>query len=486
MGDTPPEITVPALGAQGDLILFHIDLTGAGATTATVTSVIVTGAAGLTFKRLDSVQFVTDVETWYSVIPSTAAGATDVTLTVDASTAWSYCAMTVDEYSSDLGTETAWLPEVAGTLSNPSSDVPPFPPLVAPITLYEMAYIGYMQCVSVSPTLKVVVIHGTSFLFTPTTIADNLIVFGTPLTGGDSYQPIASTSTAAVSAAISVIWLAYVPESGGGTTSVAVVDQHLMDAEQVEVNTLATPGPTSWQPPRDIQINLLPVRQNLVPDPVGRGGGYGWTLVGGTLKPSIDYGATPPSVVWPAETTTGYVLTSSGASAMTMTGVVPANPLTNYSFSAYALSGQYARSVQLILDFINKSNQVTSSAVFDFTEETGSFVRGAVVNTQSPVNTVSARIQILIDSETSGERHYVGAPLLEMSSFAGIYFDANFEPATDYIFEGLPNQSPSDYYPNFIAKLSRLVTVLENYTPLGSTYSVLIGAEAMANAGLLD
>jgi hypothetical protein len=109
-----------------------------------------------------------------------------------------------------------------------------------------------------------------------------------------------------------------------------------------------------------------------------------------------------------------------------------------------------------------------------------------VVNTQSPLAATLVQAQIIIESSASNENHYVGAIQLEMSSFAGIYFDANFEPASDYLFEGSPNQSPSDYYPNLIAKLSRLAAVLENYTPIGSTYSIFIGAEAMTNAGLQD
>jgi hypothetical protein len=169
-----------------------------------------------------------------------------------------------------------------------------------------------------------------------------------------------------------------------------------------------------------------------------------------------------------------------------MSTVISANPLTNYSFSAYLMPVASFRTAQLVLDFIGPTNQVLSTTVTDFTETSAEFVRGAVVNTQSPLDAVYVSVQILINAQSSGEQHYVGAVLLEMSSFAGIYFDANFEPATDYVFEGTPNQSPSDYYPNLIAKLSRLATVLEDYTPMGSTYSIFIGSQAMTNAGLLD
>jgi hypothetical protein len=482
-----PTYTVPVLGNQGDMVVIHVNVTGASLVDAapTVESITVAGAPGLEFGPLTNPLPYTngfesnDVETWTATIPAGAAGAVNAVFTVNLTGDTQYYSITVDCFSSGLGAATAWIAEIFNTVFDPSSLNPPFVSLIAPSTEFEMAYIGYAVYTGVTATGGTTPIAGQTYVYNVTS-AGNLTAFGAGLTPGATFQPIGNVPTASVAAVVAAIWLAYVPEE-----QTPALDQHLMDAEQVEINVLATPGPTSWQPPRDIQVNLLPVRQNLVADPVGRGGGYGWTLVGGTLTPSIDYGATPPGVAWPAETTTGYILTATSTS-MVMTATIPANPLTNYSFSAYLEPGQAFRSCQLVLDFVDITNTVISSSASDFTEVSAEFVRAMVVNTQSPLNAVSLRIQIVISSTTFGEQHYVGAVLLEMSSFAGIYFDANFEPATDYIFEGSPNQSPSDYYPNLIAKLSRLAAVLEEYTPMGSTYSIFIGAEAMANAGLLD
>ena len=481
-----PTFTIPTLGNEGDLVLFHVGVVGPSLTESapTVESITVAGAPGLQFQQLDLLPFsnasvTNDIETWWAVIPATAAGAKNVVLTANLSGSTDYYAVEVDGFVSGLGANTQWVPEAYNAVYSPSTLNPTFANLIAPATTYEMAYIGYMVLTSAVPSGGTSPIAGQAYTYTITG-ANNVVVFGSGLASGGTFQPVVQLATASVVGVIAAVWLAYIPGIGVGQT-----DQHLMDAEQVEINTQATPGPTSWQPPRDIEINLLPVRQNLVPDPVGRGGGYGWTLVGGTLVPSINFGATPPGINWPAETTTGYILTATSTS-MTMTSTIPANQLTNYTFSAYLMPGQSFRSCQLVLDFVNITSTVISSRAYDFVEVSAEFIRGLVINTQAPLGTVSTRIQIVIDNTTVGEQHYVGALMLEMSSFAGIYFDANFEPATDYVFEGSPNQSPSDYYPNLIAKLSRLAAVMEEYTPMGSTYSILIGAEAMSNAGLLD
>jgi hypothetical protein len=64
------------------------------------------------------------------------------------------------------------------------------------------------------------------------------------------------------------------------------------------------------------------------------------------------------------------------------------------------------------------------------------------------------------------------------------YFDAN--PPTglsplDFIWEGTPNESISDYYPSLQLKLSRLTLAMADYVPIGSTFSLITGAQSFAN-----
>jgi hypothetical protein len=120
-----------------------------------------------------------------------------------------------------------------------------------------------------------------------------------------------------------------------------------------------------------------------------------------------------------------------------------------------------------------------------FNETVGVFVRGAVIDAVAPLNAAKATIQITVESPANTEIHYIGAILFEPSGFLQPYFDANFSPASDYIFEGAVNSSVSDYYPSLAASLSRLVAVLPDYIPIGSTFSLFVGAQALTNAGLV-
>jgi hypothetical protein len=482
---TTPQITGVTIGNQGDLVLLHV--TAGSSSTAipgpTVTSIGVTGAPGLNFQKMEALAYVSnegiEMETWYAVVPASSAGAAGVAIVANLTATANYYALVVDEFSAGLGASTSWIVEVFNEVFTASSATPVFPNLTTPTSDFEMAYIGYLTLTGVgAPTATTSPVNGEAFIYSITSTA-NVVAFGPSLASDTAYQPGVTTSSAAASGAIGAIWLAYVPgESTSG------VDQHLMDAEQVEVNTQATPGPSSWQPPRDIQVNLIPVRQNLITNPVGRGGTFGWSLTGGLLQGSISL-ATPPGIDWPEQTTTGFVLASSGTT-MTMTATIPANPEQSYTFSVYVMAASVPRAVELVLDFVNSSNVVISTGTQAFTEQSAQFYRGTIVAQVAPANTASVRVQIVIASSVTGEQHYVGGTLLEMSSFAGVYFDGNYDPITDYVWEGTPNQSVSDYYPNLVTKLSRLATVLPNYTPIGSTFSIFIGAQALGSAGLVD
>jgi hypothetical protein len=277
----------------------------------------------------------------------------------------------------------------------------------------------------------------------------------------------------------------------------------LMDAEQVEINTLATPGPTVWEPPRDIQISLYPVRQNLIPNPIGRDGLTGWSVTGGSLQTSA------AAIEWPAGTSEGFILTSlavpstglgvdvvptkvpfipgmpiipgsggGNASVTAVTNIASVTPGIGYSFSWYMQPLTASEYISSAILFYSANGSLLSTAPSTLQVESGvgEFTRGVQLNVVAPANAASAKLQISANFTQYGAAHYLGAPLFAPESSLLPYFDANFAPSTDYLFEGAPNNSVSDYYPNLPSKLSRLASVMPEYIPIGSTFSLLVGA----------
>lgn len=281
------------------------------------------------------------------------------------------------------------------------------------------------------------------------------------------------------------------------STSLLIADVHYVDAVQVELNTLTTPGPTSWEPPRDIKVNMLPVRQNLIPDPQGFGAvsgvPYGWTSPQGTSTIGVTTAAYDSLI----GTSGLYVLgKTSGTYGLVTSNKIPINPSTAYTFSAYfksaATSGSAStRPVYVGLTFYDSTNTITGPTTVGaaVTEVASSWVR-ASDSYVAPANAASMTVTLNIGSQVTAENHYITGLMLEPSSFVNTYFDANpqFNLNTlygnDFAFEGTPNRSVSDYYPSLLPKLRRLYEMLPDYTPIGSTYSLDIGTTAWANVGL--
>jgi hypothetical protein len=419
-------------------------------------------------------------------------------------------------------------------------------------------------------------------------------------------------------------------------------DLHLLDAEQVEISTQATPSPTSWEPPRDIKVNLFPLRQNLIPNPQGLGGSYGWTLTNGTFT-----GTASLAYTWPATCTGGFILTAVDAEGNMIfsSSSIPVNAGVAYTFSAYAQPATTARTVYMVVQYYNAAGAPLGTGTqTQFNEVLGTFTRGANINTLAPeggsaaTNAATATVQIIVagpfnmltavdasfetgigtavnvntsiavfststawaadgthsllvtsnssgnmewsvggtisvvggstysatvvfgpDVNTSsvemgilqstgtvvwqtatlsasqstkvsistvldptcttakvvfvvfsvtngrfvyidevglyagtnttwspgGEQHAISAIMLEPEGYLRPYFDANFSPSTDYSFEGNPNQSISDYYPNLLQNLTRLVSAMPEYTPIGSTFSLVTGSSALSNSNLV-
>lgn len=261
------------------------------------------------------------------------------------------------------------------------------------------------------------------------------------------------------------------------STATLSTDLHLMDAEQVEVNTLATPGPTTWEPPRDIQISLFPVRQQLLANPTGKDGTTGW----GTFFNIGTIAVSHADVAWPAGTTQGFLVTAESTDVTVLTSA-PVRPGINYTLSWWmspALGNPDNNYFNASIFWFNAQDDIISSVnnLVAFTENVaGIFVQGNLANVVAPAGAVTAQVWLSILFTNPGDQHYLGAPLFAPESAVLPYFDATFEPPTDYLFEGAPNSSTSDYYPNLPAKLSRLASVMPEYIPIGTTFSLLVGA----------
>lgn len=416
---------------------------------------------------------------------------------------------------------------------------------------------------------------------------------------GTSVLEIAGQWVRAYVAATPPAGAAYLIRAFGTAATIAANgnEAHLVDAEQVEINTQATPGPSTWTPPRDVWINLLPSRQQLITNPTGgSASSSGWAVSGGTMQASRAM-STPPAVTWPAETTSGFQVVSTatessgdgvgdfggseiggvyiGGGGFTGTGAgmsstnlvitrtISVTAGVSYSFSIYLQAATTSRVVQLSVAFYNALgaqvdapvfNATTTSELFigvnysqlsvnaipfavtegqtaslqyngqtqvvtilnaapansqvltvvpfianatypvgtgavfgasEFSDVVGSFTQGSIINQLAPPGATSATITATIIGTVTGEIHYLGAPLFEPLSYLLPYFDGSFTPSSDFIWEGTPNASISDYYPNYVAKLSRLIDVMPDYLPIGATFSIFLGAQAFTNSGLV-
>jgi hypothetical protein len=278
---------------------------------------------------------------------------------------------------------------------------------------------------------------------------------------------------------------------------------HLIDAMKLELNTVST----SWDPPRDIKINLQPARRNLVVNPQARAPApnFGWSTTSAATL-SKNQPATP---FFPVGVISGFNLnigttvfhvapagygdepfgggketgTSVGAITQSMFTTTVARSGISYTFSAYV--------------FKTTPGPGRIIAELQFLDGGGSPVGGMVgnpgsppfvlpgpidfgwqrvyVSGQAPTGSMQVTGTLEFVNAAGGDAFVVCGPMMEEAGTIGSYFDANFGPSSDYVFEGTPNESISDYYPNFIDTLGRLITVMPEYIPMGSTFSLVTG-----------
>jgi hypothetical protein len=275
---------------------------------------------------------------------------------------------------------------------------------------------------------------------------------------------------------------AYIGRSARTVSTAIAGDLHFMSAVQTEYNTLATPGPTAWSPPRDLWFNLLPTRQNLLVNTQGLAGTFGWSASVGSIASSA------AAITWPEGSTAGFDLTFSGTAGTYAAARVPVNPNVAYTASLWlrqVLFGNAANWVLSISWYTANNSLISTVTGLALSGVPSTFVQMSVVNKTAPANAAWAVLTLAGTGSSGSPSWYMGAPLFEPSAFLSPFFDGNFSPAGDYTFEGTVNESISDFYPEFATRLSRFVTVMPNYLPIGSTFSVYSGQMALQNAGLV-
>ena len=286
---------------------------------------------------------------------------------------------------------------------------------------------------------------------------------------------------------------------------------HLFDAVQLEINTQATPGPSSWTPPRDLQLNLFPYARNLVVNGQGTlsttGFDTGLSGVSGVNTPSVitavTTGPTPPSgPKWAANVSGGFSVTSFNQSGQWIWNIdtvlssvfaMPVNPSQAYTAAVWVIfptGYSLNNSAQVSISWYGTTypssyiSTTTGGSVGGVTigQAVGNWFQVVCLDAIAPANAKYA--QIIVSGSTNGAGTvYVAGPTFG-PGLNTTYFDGLFSPSPDYAFEGTPNLSPSSWYPNVLTRLDRLIEVMPNYTPIGSTFSIFTHANAWANAGL--
>lgn len=268
---------------------------------------------------------------------------------------------------------------------------------------------------------------------------------------------------------------------------------HYFDAAQFEAAT----STTTYEDSRRVDIYLNAPRVNEIINPgfEDSGGGVaGWgstgTVVFTALTGAGNVYPTAAVGLGTAISTQSAVL---GANASTST-MSPSNPIAitggaQYAFSAY-VKGSNPDSVTVTVVWKNSGGltiQTDTSAALTLPTSTFSRLSLAPISgsTQmiAPATATTASITITFTG-ASGRTYYVDSVLFEKSSYVNAYFDGStgYNITDDLAWEqnaagtkGTAGTGRSLYYPNRLTTQNRLKAVLEEYLPLGTSYSAIIG-----------
>lgn len=200
-GSGPNAVTVPALGAAGDLLLIHTFVSAQVFDTITASNGLILASLGGQYNAALGL-----VQTFWTQITAATEGDTNVTFTAALGGTTPYFSITADEFTSDLGANTVWTPYAPVGLNNAASAAPVFPDLTTPASADELAYIAYMQLDGETPTGGTSPISGATFSYAVTSSL-NLVAFGN-VAPSTSYQPVAAAGGSAISMGLGAIWQA--------------------------------------------------------------------------------------------------------------------------------------------------------------------------------------------------------------------------------------------------------------------------------------
>lgn len=234
------------------------------------------------------------------------------------------------------------------------------------------------------------------------------------------------------------------------------------------------PNATSYESARSINIYLDATRTNLITNPSFETNATGWFAGANTTIARSNTQAYADDYSLQLTATAGGDVRAETAAAE---DGFSAEEGQYYTFSAYVISPDAARSFSLGLTYYNVNAlpvpEVFSAPVVASTSE---WTRLSL-SVQAPAAAATGQVSVQATGLGAGEPVYIDAAMVEPSEFLSEYFDGGSLPHADFLWANTAHESVSYYYPRREIKDYRLRTVLPDYLPLGRTYRTFYGQE---------
>lgn len=280
-----------------------------------------------------------------------------------------------------------------------------------------------------------------------------------------------------------------------------------------------SPGPTTWQPAREIQIYLLGNRENKVPNPSAEASTSGWAeganttltrtsathregaaafrltaIAAGTISAftargiaSMALGGTGTGSTWAQATGTWAsatrTWTASAGSAPVETLSMPVIGGEWYSAQCGFRANTVGRATSITIAWYTINGVlITEPAGTQANDTPGTWARLATVTAQAPATAAFAALVVKVFGVAAGEIHDFDAVMLEQSRAVNGYFDGNSSPSSDFLWGGTAHLTRSFYYPRRDTKNYRLLQVMPEYIPAGASFSLKYGIDTPATS----
>jgi hypothetical protein len=314
---------------------------------------------------------------------------------------------------------------------------------------------------------------------------------------GSLINQVTATDTSGTTSSVTAMAPEQLYDSNGNVTqSAAVYAIPAIQWTDVEVNDPAvwqdvffteTPDPTNpptYSVPNQIQLNLVPVRVNLVTNPSFTVDTTGWTAYGAATLTRTAQSASqepvsdvnPASDVWFGEVTLGaegaggiYIPLRTRAGARYVVQLERFQPVFTGASYTIAVSDVPATMGAAASVYDSASvDDLTDTYVFAPAESFAFFAKGNTtylyIEATGPANTTFGVDQIIVEETNLGDAYLLP------------YFDADvFNVYDEYDWSGTPNASESYYYPQRSIRIPRLREILPRYLYFGQTFSINFG-----------